>query len=80
MHYANGTPAKVGDLVLVKNPYGVDYTGVVVRANADASACQLQVVPINPTGTLTQTASDCLRLDEVAAATPATPPPAESAE
>jgi hypothetical protein len=64
MHYKNGTPAKIGDKVLVTPSYGSSFTGIVAEANPGSTACNLQVIPF-PANQHHVTASECLRLDEV---------------
>lgn len=70
MHYKNGTPAKIGDKILVTPSWGNPFTGIVIDANAGAETCNLQVVPY-PANSHSVTASEALRLDEVGDIKPA---------
>lgn len=75
MHYANGKPAKVGDIIVVKNA-GIPFTGVVVEAIEGSTSCNLKVVPITATSFNWVTASDAVYRDDVLPSAPAANPPA----
>jgi hypothetical protein len=47
-HYADGTPAKHGDLVLRRDSYqhGTDLVGIVMSIQPGSDSCNAQVIPL----------------------------------
>lgn len=65
MHYANGRPAKNGDMVM-QVVYGAPVIGVLYAATAGNDYCNGQLAPVFSGGGACL--ADCVRLDDVLAA------------
>lgn len=73
MHYKNGRPAQNGDKVVWIDAYGGPVTGILYDATAGNDYCNGKLAPIssnNPCPNL----KECLRADDVKAATELLPP------
>lgn len=64
MHFKNGTPAKVGDLILHLGYMSAPFVGVVTGQTSTSDTCNLYAVPVGLAGGGCFTAKECLRLDE----------------
>ena len=64
MHYQNGREVKVGDNVIFKDYNGIVYSGVVVKANAQATTCNLLVAPVLMAGISNVTAGEAILAED----------------
>ncbi|XHR29879.1 MAG: hypothetical protein ACFUZC_04860 [Chthoniobacteraceae bacterium] len=64
MHYANGREAKIGDRIVFKDYQGIPYAGVVASAIPGSDTCNLNVVPVTVTGTMSVTAREAMHIDD----------------
>lgn len=73
MHYKNGRDAKNGDKVILIPSYGPPVIGILYDAQAGNDYCNGKLAPIAPNDPMPNLA-ECLHLDDVLAALPATVP------
>ncbi len=73
MHYKNGKPAKVGDIIVGRDCQGNVFSGVVIKTNTQSDTCNVVVQPIVMGQQIWMTAKECLHADDALTITP--PPP-----
>lgn len=76
MHYKNGKPAKVGDIIVGRDCTGNVFSGIVVKTNTQSDTCNVVVQAIRPGDQVWLTAGDCLPAED---ALPIAPPPVAAA-
>ena len=64
MHYANGRPAKNGDLVIHIPPYGDPVVGILHDAVAGNDYCNGRIAPVG-FNSLSPSLKECLLLDDL---------------
>ncbi len=73
MHYKNGREAKNGDKIVLLPTYGAPIVGILYDARAGNDFCNGKVAPIGPSDACPNL-KECLHLDDVLAALPASVP------
>jgi hypothetical protein len=73
MHYKNGREAKNGDKVVLIPSYGSPVVGILYDATPGNDFCNGKIAPTSPADPMPNL-KECLHLDDVLAALPATVP------
>lgn len=64
MHYKNGRPANIGDMVIWRDYNGLPFGAIVIKQSSSGDTCNLSGVSTGSGQSVTLTAKDCVHIED----------------